>query len=293
MLARIAALFLPSCRPQAANGARRARAWLLAFLASFALLTALPAASQAQDLARFASPSGAQPQELDHSAWDGFLQRYLSTDSDGIARLDYDQARSALPAIAAYIEGLEAARPSLMTRAQAKAYWINFYNALTVKLVLEAYPISSIRQIDGILGFGGPWKKLRVFVEGQHLSLDHMEHGILRPGFADPRVHYAVNCASYSCPNLAARAFTPANLDTLLDQGAHAYVNHPRAVTFEGGRLQVSSIYEWFKEDFGGTDAAVIAHLLRYAEPELSLMLMQAQRISGDHYDWSLNDSNR
>lgn len=266
---------------------------LMALLALFWLFASLPAAALGQDLERFANPSGAQPQTLDHSTWDGFLQRYLDTGADGIARLDYDQARSELGVLDSYLSQLEAARPSLMTRAQAMAYWINFYNALTVKLVLEAYPISSIRQIDGILGFGGPWKKPRVFVEGQHLSLDHMEHGILRPGFRDPRIHYAVNCASYSCPNLADRAFTVANLDSLLDQGAQAYINHPRAVSFESGRLQVSSIYHWFQEDFGGSDAAVISHLQRYAEPELSLLLMQASRIGGHHYDWSLNDSNR
>ncbi len=245
----------------------------------------------AQDLSRFANPSGTSKQQLDHAFWDGFLQRYVQLGSDGITRLDYNQAQSELAALQAYLDDLSAQTPSQFGRDEAMAYWINFYNALTVKVVLENYPLRSIRQIDGLLGFGGPWKRPRVSVEGQSLSLDNMEHGILRPGFGDPRVHYAVNCASYSCPNLMPRAFTAANLDQQLEVGAHDYINHDRGVSLSGGRLQVSSIYHWFQEDFGGSDAGVIAHLRQYAEGPLADGLASVQRIAGHHYDWALNDS--
>lgn len=253
------------------------------------LVQALPV--HAQDVSRFANPSGTSTQSLDHAFWDGFLQRYVKPGMDGITRVEYSQARGELPALQAYLDELAAQSPSQFPRAEAMAYWINFYNALTVKLVLENYPLRSIRQIDGVLGFGGPWRRPRVTVEGQKLSLDHMEHSILRPGFGDARVHYAVNCASYSCPNLIPRAFTAANLNDLLELGARDYINHQRGVSVDGDRLKVSSIYHWFKEDFGGTDAGVIAHLQAYAEGELADGLKSVQRISDHHYDWALNDA--
>ncbi len=285
-------LIAASCRPSFLSKPRRRLLAQLAASVVFLLASlAITAPAFAQDLSRFASPSGTSGQRLDHAFWDGFLQRYVKPGDGSVTRLDYSQARGELGALSAYLDSLSALSPSQFERDEAMAYWINFYNALTVKLVLENYPLRSIRQIDGVLGFGGPWKRPRVSVEGQMLSLDNMEHGILRPGFADPRVHYAVNCASYSCPNLIPRAFTAANLHDLLELGAHDYINHPRGVSLENGRLQVSSIYHWFKEDFGGTDAGVIAHMQAYAEGELAQGLKTVQRISGHHYDWALNDA--
>jgi hypothetical protein len=130
-----------------------------------------------------------------------------------------------------------------------------------------------------------------VSVEGRQLSLDDIEHGIMRPTFADPRVHYAVNCAAIGCPNLAPRAWRAETLDRDLDGAARAFINHPRGVMGRpDGSLRVSSIYKWFKEDFGGTDAGIIAHLRRYAGPVLLAKLTADARIFDDHYDWALND---
>jgi hypothetical protein len=108
--------------------------------------------------------------------------------------------------------------------------------------------------------------------------------------FKDPRVHYAVNCASVGCPNLQPEAFTAAKLESLLDAGARAYVNHPRGVTVSADGVRVSSIYSWFKADFGDNDAAVLKHLGKYAKPDLAQKLKSADRIAGDSYDWTLND---
>ena len=122
------------------------------------------------------------------------------------------------------------------------------------------------------------------------MSLDEIEHGTLRPLARDPRVHYAVNCASIGCPNLQAAAWRADTLDQDLDRAARAYINHPRGVTaLAGGALRVSSIYVWFKEDFGGDDAGVIAHLRRYAAPPLASSLADAARIASHHYDWAIN----
>jgi hypothetical protein len=128
-----------------------------------------------------------------------------------------------------------------------------------------------------------------VSVNGIGLSLDDIEHAILRPVFKDDRVHYAVNCASIGCPNLGTEAFTGASLEAQLEAAARAYVNHPRGVAVEGRRVRASSIYDWFEEDFGGSAAGVLAHLRRFAAPELAGRLASVSAIDAYAYDWSLN----
>lgn len=228
---------------------------------------------------------------IDHGDWQQVLDAYLVTaGTDGINRFDYanitdgDRAR-----LKGYIEQLAAIDPRTYPRTEQRAYWINLYNALTVDVVLQYYPVKSIRDIErGLLG-SGPWKKQLVEVAGQPLTLNDIEHRILRPIWRDPRTHYAVNCASLGCPNLAARAYTAADIDSLLDEAARAYINHPRGVAFENGRLTLSSIYNWFDVDFGESDVAVLEHLAKYAEPDLAGRLAGYDgRIRYD-YDWSLN----
>jgi len=228
---------------------------------------------------------------IDHGDWQQVLDAYLVTaGTDGINRFDYanitdgDRAR-----LQGYIEQLAAIDPRTYPRTEQRAYWINLYNALTVDVVLQYYPVKSIRDIErGLLG-SGPWKKQLVEVAGQPLTLNDIEHRILRPIWRDPRTHYAVNCASLGCPNLAARAYTATDIDSLLDEAARAYINHPRGVVFENGRLTLSSIYNWFDVDFGKSDVAVLEHLAKYAEPDLAGRLAGYDgRIKYD-YDWRLN----
>jgi hypothetical protein len=156
--------------------------------------------------------------------------------------------------------------------------------------------VASIRDIksEGLLdpkAYTGPWRTKRITIENRSYSLDDIENEVLRPVFKDPRVHYAINCASYGCPNLRNKVWTAATLAADLDRAARDYVNHPRGVTvLTGNRLRVSSIYKWFADDFGGTDAGKIAHLRRYAEPKLAAALASNPVISEDTYDWSLNN---
>jgi hypothetical protein len=103
-------------------------------------------------------------------------------------------------------------------------------------------------------------------------------------------MHYAVNCAALGCPNLQPSAFTAGNTETLLDKAARDYVNHPRGAALAAGKLTVSSIYVWYAADFGGTERGVIEHLKHHARPELTAALAGIERISGDRYDWALND---
>ncbi|MEL6233530.1 MAG: DUF547 domain-containing protein [Pseudomonadota bacterium] len=223
------------------------------------------------------------------AAWADILARRLRLGGDGIARFDYAAARADLPGLEATLDLLQGADPRQLSAPAQMAYWINFYNALTVKLVVEAWPVGSIREVMGGLFNLGPWDEKLVTVLGQPLSLDDIEHGILRPVFGDARIHYAVNCASIGCPNLAAEPYRAQRLEPMLEAGARAYVNHPRGAQVANGRLTVSSIYDWFAEDFGGTDAGVIAHLARYADAPLAGNLAGRTRVDRHAYDWAVN----
>ncbi len=228
-----------------------------------------------------------QAGDPDHGAWGQILAAGLRLGRDGVARFDY--AGASKPAVDAYIAAMQQVDPTALTSPAAFAYWVNLYNAVTIQTVLAAYPVRSIREIGGNPLARGPWRAKLVTVRGQRLSLDDIEHGILRPIWQDPRIHYGVNCASIGCPDLARQPYTSGNLATMLEAGARNFVNHPRGVQVRNGRLHVSSIYHWFKADFGGTDSGVIAHLKRYANAQLSGNLDTVTGISSHSYDWDLN----
>ena len=243
---------------------------------------------------RWSAHDAASTQTLDHSAWDRWLAAYVTTDSDGVNRVAYGRVTSAdRAALQAYIATLTATRVTALNRPEQMALWINLYNALTVNVVLDHYPVPSIRDIGISPGWFtfGPWGAKLVRVEGEKISLDDIEHRILRPIWRDARIHYAVNCASVGCPNLARRAYTGARLQTMLDAAARAHINNWRGATVRDGGLYVSSLYDWYVTDFGGSEAAVLAHLRRYAAPDLLRRLGGVTKISGYRYDWNLNQA--
>ncbi len=251
-------------------------------------------ASESTDLFREAAPGSAQT--IDHSAWDRLLKAYVKPGADGLNRVDYAAfKRAGHEDLKRYIRRLESVDSQTLDRREQFAFLVNLYNAKTIDVVLDNYPIKSIKDISlggGLVALvtGGPWKGKILKVKGVDLSLDDIEHGTLRPMFKDPRVHYAVNCASIGCPNLQTEAFTGAKLDAQLDAAARAYINHSRGVTVGPNGVVVSSIYSWFKADFGGNDEGVLKHLRAYAAPDLVKTLEAVKSISGDFYDWGLND---
>ncbi|NNF84381.1 MAG: DUF547 domain-containing protein [Deltaproteobacteria bacterium] len=231
---------------------------------------------------------------VDHVSWDQFLKKYVVTNRpSGINRVRY---ASVTPedrkALAAYLERLQQVEVTRLPRDEQKAYWINLYNALTVSVVLTHYPVKSIRDINISPGIftRGPWGAKSLTIQGQKVSLNDIEHRILRPQGKDNRVHYAVNCASLGCPNLQPVAYTPGNTKTILEKGTREYVNHERGARWEGNRLYLSSIYDWFQADFGDSEEGVILHLLQYAEPELAKKLKNFHGEISYDYDWRIND---
>ncbi len=271
---------------------------LLAALLGAAFLLALlampvMAAPKSKLWPRWSAHDPASTQTVDHQEWTRLLQKYTRPSDDGVVRFDYaGLADGDRPALDGYIVRMAETPVSGLNRDEQLAYWINLYNALTVQLIVDHYPVSSILKISispGLFSIG-PWGKKLISVEGEDISLDDIEHRILRPIWQDPRIHYAVNCASIGCPNLIDTAYTADRVDALLEANAIAYVNHPRGAELRGGSLTASSIYDWFQEDFGGSETGVLAHLRKYARPELARDLKLIHEIGGYDYDWSLNE---
>lgn len=228
-----------------------------------------------------------------HGPFTDLLQRYVVAGRDGLNRVLYARFKEEAGAsLDRYIAALAETRVSGLGRNDAFAFWVNLYNAVTLQVVLAHYPIRSIREID--LGGGffarGPWRKNLVAVEGRDLSLDDIEHGILRKRWSEPRVHYAVNCASIGCPNLAREAWSGATLERMLDEGARSFINHPRGVEITSAGVRASRIYSWFSEDFG-TATQLREHWRTHARPALQRGLDANARIAGYDYDWGLNDA--
>lgn len=260
-----------------------------------AVLWAVPslAAPEAQPWPKWEAHDESSTAAVDHGAWDRFLNSYAHLGRDGIVRVAYGKVSPAdRDALRQDLTRLAATPISGYSRKEQLAFWIDLYNEVTVNFVLDHYPISGIKETSFLPGLFSetPWSRKLITVEGEPLNLDDIEHRILRPGWRDPRLHYALNCASLGCPNLQPTAFTAANTDALLERGAREYVNHPRGASIMDGKLTVSSIYVWYKADFGGTDAGVIAHLRHYAAPDLAQALAGITQISSHRYDWSLND---
>ena len=269
----------------------------LTFLIALLAAVAMPPASAAPDpdLWDYWLPN--QPgntEEIDHRAWDTFLKQYVVQGADSIARVRYRAvAAEGRAPLDRYIDMLASRPVRQLNRAQQRAVWINLYNALTLRVVLDHYPVASIRAIrisPGLFSVG-PWGKKLLPIDGETVSLDDIEHRILRPIWRDPRLHYALNCASLGCPDLLAEAFTAANTEGLLERATRGFVNHSRGVTVANDGLEVSSIYVWFASDFGPGDGAVLRHLAAYAGPVLRTAIEAKPRIVGHRYDWSLNDA--
>lgn len=241
---------------------------------------------------RWASHDENSDTVVSHDAWDQLLQKFVSKNEDDVALVHYDSfSADDRRILDQYVASLEDTAVTRLNRDEQRAYWINMYNAVTVKVILDHYPVDSIREIDiasEILA-NGPWKAKLVEVEGQELTLDDIEHRILRPIWQDARTHYAINCGAISCPNLHDRAFKADDIDETLDVLAREYVNSSRGLEIKDGDVHASKIFKWFQSDFGGTEEAVLDHVRTYASNDLREKLSNFTSIGTYHYDWALN----
>jgi hypothetical protein len=234
-------------------------------------VSALPAqAAPAPPLAEPALPS----RPPSHETWDALLRQYVSA----TGKVDYRRLRDEGARLQAYLDALAAQAPDQSwPRDERLAYWINAYNAFTVKLILDHYPIASILDLHS----GKTWDVRWVELGGQAYSLNQIEHEIIRPQFREPRIHFAVNCAAVSCPPLLNRAWTAARLEADLESQAKKFINNPAYNQLGAGAVRLSKIFEWYAEDFGD----LIAYLNRYAANPID----PGAAVSFLEYDWRLN----
>ena len=226
-----------------------------------------------------------------HTDWTAILQSYVGApDGMGLTHFDYAglKANTADKAkLDGYIKSLEGKNPDALSQNEAIAFWANLYNAVTIQVVTEKYPVKSIRKLGSFNS--GPWKKDLVTVNGAKMSLDDIEHKTLREKFPSPYIHYMVNCASVGCPNLLDTAWEADTLEAGRIEAAKDYINSPRGAVIKGDKLTVSSIYDWFEEDFGGSKDGVLKHLREHANADLAAAIDGGAKIDGYDYDWSLN----
>lgn len=223
---------------------------------------------------------------FDHAAWNDLL---VGGTRDG--RVDYDYMTAHRAALDAYLDAIAAVDLATLSGAELEALLINAYNSLTVRSILDHPGVASIRDIDGV------WKKVEHRVGGFDLTLDALEHNLLRPYFKDPRIHFAVNCASGSCAPLPAWAFDGGHLDQQLEERAHSFLTDPANVHVTDGTLKLSSYFSWYGDDFSATgwspraDTAAL-FVADYATDEVAAFIRDHDGeppIAYLDYDWSLN----
>lgn len=227
-----------------------------------------------------------------HAAWTSVLNRYVKDGFVDYAGLKKDGWAD----LGAYLRSLESVcrgHYDTWTREQKLAYWINAYNAYTVALIIEHYPLKSIRKIGLLPGaaFREEFIPLKG-VRGKTLSLNDIENEILRKDFTEPRIHFAIVCASKGCPTLRSEAYQAADLDRQLDAAARAFVRDPAKNRFDTATrtLRLSSIFKWFREDFERAAKTLPEFVARYAdEPTAAAIQAESVRVEFLDYDWSLN----
>ncbi len=229
-----------------------------------------------------AGPSRAST--VNHEVWADLLGKYITTGGVNYAGFKSEENR-----LDQYLKMLEDTDTDKLPRNEQYAYYINAYNAWTIKLILSGYPgVKSIKDFGTILK--SPWQKKLVRINGAVITLDDVEHNILRPRFKDPRVHFAINCSAASCPPLRPEPYLGHALDQQLDDSTRSFVNDESSHRLEGNTLYVSRIFKWFSEDFNENP---LGFYFQYAEGALKEKLTAQKdtiQVKYLNYDWSLND---
>jgi hypothetical protein len=222
-----------------------------------------------------------------HSKWNELLKLHVHFTS-AQTYVDYQALKANDKGLKSYLDELESLLPADFDKFnsdQKLSFWINAYNAYTVQIILDNYPVKSIKDIKSSFFSSGPWKKKFIKLLGKELSLDDIEHAIIRKEFKEPRIHFAVNCASISCPNLLAEAFRADLLELQLEKATLAFLKDSKKNKIEEKRFLISKIFKWygddFKEYYGSVENFI---LIKLALP------IKKYKVDYMDYDWALND---
>jgi len=212
---------------------------------------------------------------LSHDKWDGLLRKHVSSSG----KVNYAGFKADKAQLQSYLEILSANTPgSGWSKSKTMAYWINAYNAFTVKLIVDNYPVSSITDLEG----GNPWTKHQIPLGNKTYTLDQIEKQILLKKYGDARVHFAVNCAAKSCPALLNQAWTASNLESNFEKQTKAFINNSKFNEISPKSAKVSQLFNWYASDFGD----VKAYINKYSTTQLK----SNAKIDFLEYDWKLNN---
>lgn len=221
-----------------------------------------------------------------HQLWTELLKMHVRDDGN----VNYQGFLQDKAKLQRYLDTLSQNPPDTTTWSEAEqlAYWINVYNAFTVKLIVDNYPLESITDLHPTLhvpGVNTVWHKKFFRIGNQKASLDEIEHQILRKQFNEPRIHFAINCASKSCPPLRPEAYEAGKLEEQLTEQARSFINNPKYNQIEAERAEVSKIFSWFSGDFTKQGS-----LQEYLNKYSTVQLRADAAIAYKDYDWSLNE---
>lgn len=222
-------------------------------------------------------------EHLEHNTWNGLLKKYVTEDG----HVDYVGFKNEEKVLDEYLAVLSQSHPKENWKKEDQlAFWINAYNAFTVKLIVKNYPIKSIKDLaGGIYKVNTPWDIKFIKMGDETYDLNNIEHGIVRKQFNDPRVHFALNCASVSCPKLRNEAFVGSKINEQLDDQSAAFVNNKEKNSIEKSTAAISKIFTWFSDDFKES-GGVVKFINKYSDVKMTGETV----ISYLEYDWNLNE---
>ena len=213
-----------------------------------------------------------------HDKFDALLRKHVSSSG----KVNYKSFKKDKAVLEDYINLLQLNAPkSDWSKNKEMAYWINLYNAFTINTILDKYPVSSIMDIEG----GKVWDRKTINIGGEKLTLNDIEKTKLLKRFKDGRVHFAVNCAAASCPPLLNKAWTEDNVQRYLSKQAKAFINNTTENQLSAKSIQISQIFNWYADDFGGKDK-IVAYFQKYSDVEIK----DKAKVSFNEYKWDLND---
>lgn len=228
----------------------------------------------------------AAQQPVSHDAFDALLKKHV----DDKGMVNYKGLKAERPELKSYLSALESNAPnSSWSQDEQLAYWINAYNAYTLDLILEHYPVKSIKDIGSLIKIpfvSTAWDVKFINIGGEEYDLNNIEHGIIRKEFDEPRIHFALVCAAVSCPKLQRSAFTGDNLEELLTEATKAFLADPEKNRFSNGRkAKLSKLFSWYGGDFK-KETSLVGYLNQYAPVTLD----EKASISWMDYNWALNE---
>ncbi len=270
------------------------KAVALALMLLTALLAPHSMAAPKSELWSYWSANQSQSSiKVDHQIWQALLSRYVLLSDDGIHRVAYGEFdETAKAKLREYLDAMSRIAPTQLNRDEQLAYWINLYNAQTIQVVLDHPRKKSILSMGPFFS-QGPWDEPYLTIENKPVTLNDIEHRILRPIWQDHRLHYVLNCASIGCPNLSQTAYRATSIAQQMADAQIAFLQHPRAISFtDRGELQLTSLFDWYLADFAPDVFGLLAYLAVQRPDlaaDLAAMAGNADAKINYVYDWDLN----